>query len=330
MCTLDSASSVSMMSESTVHHYKFPIHPSDIQIKSANNAVTSVVGVTDSLLIDIQGQSCQVTFIVLHHDDHEILLGLDWFKLTGASLHPHILDANIIRPSRSPQASPVILVPKKDNSIRMCVDFRRLNKVTVSEIWPLPRIDDILDCLLRSKWFSTLDLKSGYYQVAMSPQSISETAFITPNGHYEFLRLPFGLKTVPSHFSKTMFQALGDFSFVKIYLDDITFHPVDFTSHLHHIKQVLQRLTEVNLKLNSTKCTWFASRVTLLGHVVTPDGIIMDPAKVEAVQSFKPPQNAKHVQQFFGICNYYSRFIKDFAKISQPIAKLICKDVPFI
>ena len=212
----------------------------------------------------------------------------------------------------------------------MCVDFRRLNKVTVSEQWPLPRIDDILDGLLGSKWFSTLDLKSGYYQVAMSPQSIAKTAFITPDGHYEFLRLPFGLKNAPSHFSKIMFQALGDFPFVKIYLDDITIHSVDFTSHLHHIKQVLQRLTEVNLKLNSTKCTWFASRVTLLGHVVTPDGITMDPAKVEAVQSFKPPQNVKHVQQFLGICNYYRRFIKDFAKISQPKAKLICKDVPFI
>jgi hypothetical protein len=105
-----------------------------------------------------------------------------------------LLDANIIRPSRSPYASPVILVPKKDKSIRMCVDFRRLNQVTITEQWPLPRKDDILDGLLGSKGFSTLDLKSGYYQVAMSPNSIAKTAFITPDGHYEFLRLPFGLK----------------------------------------------------------------------------------------------------------------------------------------
>ena len=130
----------------------------------------------------------------------------------------------------------------KDKSIRMCVDYRRLNRVTVSELWPLPRIDDILDGLLGSKWFSTLDLKSGYYQVAMSSNSIAKTAFVTPDGHYEFLRLPFGLKNAPSHFSKIMFQALGDLNFVKIYLDDITIHSLDFESHLSHIQQVLTRL----------------------------------------------------------------------------------------
>jgi hypothetical protein len=164
----------------------------------------------------------------------------------------------------------------------------------------------------------------------MSPQSIAKTAFITPDGHYEFLRLPFGLKNAPSHFSKIMFQALGDLPFVKIYLDDITIHSVDFDSHVLHIQQVLKRLTDVNLKLNSSKCFWFAYSFKLLGHVVTPEGITMDPLKVEAVQSFKPPQNVKQVQSFLGICNYYRRFIKDFAKISQPISKLICKDTLFI
>jgi hypothetical protein len=221
-------------------------------------------------------------------------------------------------------------VPKKDKSIRMCVDYRRLNQVTITEQWPLPRIDDILNGLLGSKWFSTLDLKSGYYQVAMSPNSIAKTAFITPDGHYEFLRLPFGLKNAPSHFSKLMFQALGDLKFVKIYLDDITIHSPDFYSHVAHISQVLQRLQKANLRLNSSKCTWFASQVKLLGHIVSTNGVAMDPAKVEAVQSFKAPQNVKQVQQFLGICNYYRRFIKDFAKVSQPIATLVCKDTPFI
>jgi hypothetical protein len=171
------------------------------------------------------------------------------------------------------------------------VDYRRLNRITVSELWPLPRIDDILDGLLGSQWFSTLDLKSGYYHFAMSPNSIAKTAFITPDGHYEFLRLPFGLINAPSHFSKIMFQALGDFNFVKIYLDYITIHSIDFDTHLTHIQQVFARLKEVNLKLNSSKCTWFASRITLLGHVVTSDGITVDPAKIEAVQSFQRPQN---------------------------------------
>ena len=448
-----------MMTRDDANRYNFIILPSDIEIKSANNALTAVVGVTEALTIDINGHTCQISFIVLEHDDHEILLGLDWFRLTGASLHPSdrvfkfpgttvsllnetsstadtdtyfdddvpvlsatvldeddidadidwftenqidmspvetlstdqmtqfnklkhasipsfataydslgcctiskheilldsripifsqpyrkslnerellkqevqkLLDANIIRPSRSPYASPVILVPKKDKSIRMCVDYRRLNQVTITEQWPLPRKDDILDGLLGSKWFSTLDLKSGYYQVAMSPNSIAKTAFITPDGHYEFLRLPFGLKNAPSHFSKLMFQALGDIKFVKIYLDDITIHSPDFHADVHHISQVLQRLQKANLRLNSSKCTWFASRVKLLGHIVSTNGVAMDPAKVEAVQSFKAPQNVKQVQQFLGICNYYRRFIKDFAKVSQPIATLVCKDTPFI
>jgi hypothetical protein len=134
-------------------------------------------------------------------------------------------------------------VPKKENTIRMCVDFHRLNKVNVSEQSPLPRVDDILD--------GVLDLKSGKYQVAMCPQLIAKTAFITPDCHYEFLSLPFGLKNAPSNLDKIMFHALGDFPIVKIYLDDITIHSIDLTSHLHRFKQVLQRLTEVNLKLKA-------------------------------------------------------------------------------
>jgi hypothetical protein len=133
-----------------------------------------------------------------------------------------LLEAKIIRKSHSPYASPVILVPKKDGAIRMCVDYRRFNLETLPEQWSLPRIADILDNMLGSLWFSTFDFKSGYYQVAMSPASVEKTAFVTPDGHYEFLRLPFGLKNAPSHLSLLMFQAFGDLNFVKIYLDDIT------------------------------------------------------------------------------------------------------------
>jgi hypothetical protein len=457
LCTLDSAASVSMISEVTARHYGFSILPSDIRIKSANNAVTAVVGTTDLVTVDIQGHSCQLTLVVLDHDDHEVLLGLDWFMATGASLHPKshtlqfpgsvvqlhspqqsddvyhgaddddyilsvsvadeddiavdvdwhtttplhmkplakltkaqeasfatlegtarsafatdysslgccniskheirlqtrvpiyshpyrkslrerdmlnieikkLLDANIIRKSRSPYASPVILVPKKDGSVRMCVDYRRLNLETIPEQWPLPRIADILDNMLGSLWFSTLDLKSGYYQVAMSPASVEKTAFVTPDGHYEFMRLPFGLKNAPSHFSKIMFQALGDLQFVKIYLDDITIHSTTFDLHLDHVSIVLDRLRQANLKLNSEKCTWFAQEVALLGHIVNTSGIHMDPKKVHAIQTMLPPTNVKQVQQFLGICNYYRKFIANFAKISQPIAELVKKEIPF-
>jgi hypothetical protein len=140
--------------------------------------------------------------------------------------------------------------------------------------------------------------------MAMSSNSIAKTPFITQDGNYEFLRLLFGIKNSPSHFSKLMFQALGDLKFVKIYLDDITIHSPDFHSHVDHKSQ---RLQKANLQLNSSKCTWFASQVKLLGHFVTSNGVAMDPAKVEAVQSFKAPQNVKQVQQFLSICNYYRR-----------------------
>jgi hypothetical protein len=143
-----------------------------------------------------------------------------------------------------------------------------------------PRIADILDNMLGSLWFSTLDLKSGYYQVAMSPASIEKTAFVTPDGHYEFLRLPFGLKNAPLHFSKIMFQAIGDLDFVKIYLDDITIHSTMFKLYIQHVSTVLDRLKKANLKLNGDKCTWFSQEVSLLGHVVSTSGIHMDPKNI--------------------------------------------------
>ena len=169
-----------------------------------------------------------------------------------------LLIAGIIRLSRSPYASPVFLIPKKDGTWRMAVDYRLLNKITETEQWPLPRINDILDGLSGSTWFTALDLKSGYYQIRLSNRSMAKTAFSTPDGHYEFTRIPFGLKNAPAHFSKIMFQVLGDLSFVKIYLDDITIHSKSFEDHIQHVRIVLQRLKEANLKLNGDKCAWFA------------------------------------------------------------------------
>ena len=211
----------------------------------------------------------------------------------------------------------------------MCVDYRRLNLQTIPEKWPLPRINDILDGLVGSKWFTTLDLKSGYYQIAMAKNSIDKTAFVTPDGHYEFLRMPFGLKNAPSHFSKIMFQALGSLSFVKIYLDDITIHSETFEQHIQHVQQTLDHLNSANLKLNGAKCNWFAQEIKLLGYIVNTKGITMDPKKIDSIQSMLPPKNVKQVQQFLGMVNYYRRFIKNFAKIAQPLVNLIKKDTPF-
>jgi hypothetical protein len=180
-----------------------------------------------------------------------------------------------IRPSRSTSASPVILVPKKDGFVRMCVDYRPLNLETIPEQWPLPRIADIIDNILGSLWFSTLDSK--YYQFAMSPASIEKTK------HYKFLRLLFGLKNATSHFSNILFQAIGDLGFVKIYLDDITIHSTTFELHIEHVSTVLDRLKTANLKLNGDKCTWFSQEASLLGHVVNTSGIHMYMEKIHAI-----------------------------------------------
>jgi hypothetical protein len=240
-----------------------------------------------------------------------------------------MLQAGIIRKSMSPWSSPVILVPKPNNTKRMCIDFRQLNKKTVQQNFPIPRILDILDRMNGSRYFSALDLKSGYWQVEMDPGSITKTAFSTQDGHFEFLRLPFGLKNAPADFSRMMYMTLGDLDFVEIYLDDVSIHSKTFKDHLNHIEIVMKKLAEVNLKINHEKCTWCATEVKILGHIVSYNEIKMDPKKVLAIKEWKAPQNVKQVQQFLGLANYYRRFIKDFSQIAGPMFNLLRKDTPF-
>jgi len=179
-----------------------------------------------------------------------------------------MLEAGIIQHSRSSWSFPLVQVPKKflkmNGTRRFCVDFRKLNSITQQDCFPLPRIDDILDRLSASKVFTTIDLKSGYWQVKLSKDSIPKTAFSTPDGHFEFLRLPFGLKNAPAEFSRIMQQVLGDFvNFVEIYLDDITVHSKNEKEHLMHLIQVFKRLKQANLKINGAKCNRFASKIQL-------------------------------------------------------------------
>ena len=148
----------------------------------------------------------------------------------------------------------------------------------------------------------------------MSPESIEKTAFSTPDGHYEFLRLPFGLKNVPADFSRIMHQVLGNLNFVEIYLDDITIHSKTFEEHMSHLKIVFDKLREAKLKVNHEKCTWCSRSLKLLGHIVSENTISMDGSKIEAIKERLPPKNVKQLQQFLGIYNYYRRFVKDYAK----------------
>ena len=237
-----------------------------------------------------------------------------------------MLQAGVIRESRSPWGSAIIGVPKKDGTIRMCVDYRQLNERTTSDLFPMPLITDVLDRLQGKTIFSTLDLKSGYWQIPITEESMQITAFTTLDGHYEFTRLPFGIKNAPAEFSRIMQQVLGGLPFVEIYLDDITIHSRNFSEHLEHLEAVFTRLFEANLFLNKKKCHFAKREIEVLGHLVCEGRVKMDKSKIAAVENMPSPTNVKELQQFLGLSGYYRKFIKGYANITSPLTALLRKE----
>ena len=241
----------------------------------------------------------------------------------------------VVRASSSPWASPVVLVRKKDGSHRFCVDYRRLNAVTKLDSYPLPRIDDLLDQLAHARYFTTLDLASGYWQIRVHEDSVPKTAFITPQGLYEFRVMPFGLTNAPSTFQRLMQQLLAglnpsqDTAFVSVYIDDVLIYSHTMEEHLVHLRTVLQRLAEAGLKLKPEKCHFVRQEVEFLGHVITPKGLKTTARLVSAVEEFQQPTNAKQTRQFLGLCSFYRRFIPGFAKIAKPLHQLTRVGIPF-
>lgn len=235
-----------------------------------------------------------------------------------------MLANNIIQPSHSPWAAPVVLVRKRDGGLRFCVDYRKLNDVTRKDAYPLPRIDDALDSLSKACWFSTLDLASGYWQVELDPEDKHKTAFITRQGLFEFNVLSFGLCNSPSTFQRLMDLVLADLQWTTclVYLDDIIIFGRTFQEHLGRLDEVLTKLRQANLKVKPAKCSLFAKEVQYLGHIISAKGVKADPSKVEAVRQWPVPKNQTEVRSFVGLASYYRRFIRGFAEIARPLHQL--------
>jgi hypothetical protein len=243
-----------------------------------------------------------------------------------------LLDRGFIRPSVSPWGAPVLFVKKKDGAMRMCIDYRELNKVTIKNKYPLPRIDDLFDQLKGASIFSKIDLLSGYHQLKVRDEDIPKTAIRTRYGHYEFLVMPFGLTNAPSVFMDLMNRVFHRYLdwFVVVFIDDILVYSANHREHENHLKTVLGVLRENKLFAKLKKCEFWLESVSFLGHVISKDGISVDPKKIEAVVEWERPTNVQEIRSFLGLAGYYRRFVEGFSTLSKPLTALTKKNASYV
>lgn len=240
----------------------------------------------------------------------------------------------IIRKSNSRYCSPIIVIPKKkDNSgiqkYRIVVDYRKLNEITIDDKYPLPNIDSILDKLGKAQYFSSLDLAKGYHQILIAEKDIEKTAFITPSGLYEFVRMPFGLKNAPATFQRLINEILREYinKICVVYLDDILIFSTTLEEHLNSLNKIFKRLTEHNLKIQADKCSFMKHETEFLGHILTTEGIKPNPNKVNDILRVELPKTEKQLRGLLGMTGFYRKFVKDYAKVAHPLIKYLKKDV---
>lgn len=242
-----------------------------------------------------------------------------------------LIEKGFVRPSASPWGAPVLFVRKKDGSMRLCIDYRQLNQVTLKNKYPLPPVDDLLDQLRGASVFSKVDLKSGYHQVRVREGDIQKTAFRTRYGHYEFVVMPFGLTNAPAVFMDLMNRVFREYldRFVIVFIDDILIYSPSLEEHENHLRLALQRLREKQLYAKFSKCDFWQRQVGFLGHVVSGEGISVDPEKVKAVIDWPRPTSMTGIRSFLGLAGYYRRFIEGFSRLSLPMTKLTRKGVKY-
>eukprot|EP00253_Pinus_taeda_P012331 PITA_12331 len=235
-----------------------------------------------------------------------------------------LLDKNYIRPSVSPWGAPVLFVRKKDGTLRMCIDYRQLNKLTIKNKYPLPRIDELFDQVKGATVFSKIDLRSGYHQIRIKEEDIAKTAFRTRYGHYEFVVLPFGLTNAPATFMCLMNSVFHQFldKFVLIFIDDILIYSRSKEEHEEHLRMVLQTLREHQLYAKLSKCDFYKEEIQYLGHVISKEGIVVDPEKIKTILDWPVPKDVADIRSFMGLAGYYRRFVEGFSRVAYPITSL--------
>ncbi|CAF4883162.1 unnamed protein product [Pieris macdunnoughi] len=253
-------------------------------------------------------------------------------KLKVREIIADLLSKGIIRESESAYASPILLIKKKDGTDRMCVDFRALNRITIKDRYPLPLIEDHIDRLGKGRYFTTLDMASGFYQICLNEASIPLTGFVTPEGHYEYLKMPFGLTNAPVVFQRIISDTLRSFinnGTVVVYIDDVLLISESVDAGLHIVRHVLQTLTDAGFSLNMKKCSFLNTEVEYLRRTITNGEVRPSKSKIAALINSPEPKNVRQVRQFLGLAGYFRKYVENYAFKTMCISRLTKKDVEF-